>query len=265
MKSWGPRPFETVGDASLSSLCVVPPFLYPPLNELPTNNVNERADFSTSQPSPLCSIPFSLSLFPSLFLLLSTLSFFLKPLGELYRRCTRVSTHTNPSRNVSFLRSYISSFGGLRATREAFSRATFPLRTLRGVVRFFFFFFGRGEQIVVTLIVTRTLLCDKIPAFYFHPTIKDPSSDLKLGFLSLHVREHGSSEWNMMEHIVHRLRSDSGKMCEEIRLSSAYTISSNRMRQFNDLPGARVYRPSSRVSSPRLRASKHGIEFTIGG
>lgn len=62
MKSWGPRPFETVGDASLSSLCVVPPFLYPPLNELPTNNVNERADFSTSQPSPLCSIPFSLSL-----------------------------------------------------------------------------------------------------------------------------------------------------------------------------------------------------------
>lgn len=60
----------------------------------------------------------------------------------------------------------------------------------------FSFFFGRGEQIVVTLIVTRTLLCDKIPAFYFHPTIKDPSSDLKLGFLSLHVREHGSSEWN---------------------------------------------------------------------
>lgn len=129
----------------------------------------------------------------------------------------------------------------------------------------FSFFFGRGEQIVVTLIVTRTLLCDKIPAFYFHPTIKDPSSDLKLGFLSLHIREHGSSEWNMVEHIVHRLHSDSGKMCEEIRLSSAYTISSNRMRQFNDLPGARVYRPSSRVSSPRLRASKHGIEFTIGG
>lgn len=44
-----------------------------------------------------------------------------------------------------------------------------------------------------------------------------------------------------------------------------HTISSHRMRQFNDSPGARVYRPSSRVSSSRLRASKHGIEFTIGG
>lgn len=53
------------------------------------------------------------------------------------------------------------------------SRATFPLRT-EGLLDFSPQPSG-GEQIVVTLIVTRTLLCDKIPAFYFHPTIKDPS------------------------------------------------------------------------------------------
>lgn len=178
------------------------------------------------------SLPLSFSLSPP-YLFCETTR---RTISSLHRRSTY--TH-DPSRNVSFLCSYISSFGGLRATREAFSRATFPLRA-EGLLDFFPSTIGGGEQIVVTLIVTRTLLCDKIPAFYFHPTIKDPRRRLRAwNFRFFPLLREGTttplrtayiSRWNIVRWCTRIPRK-----CEQIRLSS--TISSYRVRQFNDLPG----------------------------